>query len=471
MNDPNGLAFFDGEYHLFYQHNPFGDEWGHMSWGHAVSLDLAHWRQLPVALAEVDGEMVFSGCVVADPDNTSGSRDRGRTALVAIYTAHRVEPQLQTQCLAFSLDRGRTWSRYPGNPVLDIGEMNFRDPKMFWHEPTRRWVMVVSWPEQRKVRFYGSVDLKHWEHLSDFGPAGSATGIWECPDLFPLRVESAEGIEGREYWVLVVSVGTGAPSGGSGCQYFVGEFDGVRFAEDSRGRNPLWLDYGRDFYAATSWTGIPDPDGRRICLGWMSNWEYAHKLPTSPWRGAMTVPRELTLRLTPDGPRVFQQPVREMRSLRSDTHRRRHLTSEAATELLATLARNDGLAGIAVDFVPGDAKRFGVRIRHGESDETTITCDLPAGELDLDRSRSGVSGFAPDFARVHRAPIGLRDGHLRLEILCDASSLEVFANAGEIVMTDLIFPREKRLTFEVFGDSAELLLDSVEVWSIESTWR
>ena len=471
MNDPNGLTFLDGEYHLFFQHNPAGDEWGHMSWGHAVSRDLVHWQQLALALAETGGEMVFSGCVVADAENTAGFGDGGGTTLVAIYTANSPEPQLQSQCLAYSLDRGRTWTRYPGNPVLDLGERNFRDPKVFWHEPTRRWVMIVSWPERRTVRFYSSPNLKHWAHLSDFGPAGSTTGIWECPDLIPLPVEGAGEVDGGQRWVLVVSVGSGAPSGGSGCQYFVGDFDGVRFAEDRSGRVALWLDYGRDFYAAASWSGILDSDGRRLCVGWMSNWDYAREVPTSPWRGAMTVPRELTLRSTRDGPRLFQQPVPEIRSLRTDSRRWQDLTTEAATERLATLMKADGLAGIAVDFIPGDAKQFGVRIRHGDSEETTITCDLPAGELALDRSRSGVSWFAPAFPGIHRAPIEPVDGRLRLEVLCDASSVEVFANDGEIVMTDLIFPRDKRLTFEVFGDSADLRLESIEVWSIDSIWR
>ena len=468
MNDPNGLVFFEGEYHLFYQHNLSRNEWGDIGWGHAVSDDLVRWRHLPVALAEVAGRMAFSGCVVVDTQNVSLFAEAGRTALVAAYTAHRVEPQLQTQCLAFSLDRGRTWSRYAGNPVLDIGEKDFRDPKVFWHESSRRWVMVVSWPERRKVRIYGSPNLRDWAHLSDFGPAGSTTGIWECPDLFPLPVE---GVEGGQRWVLVVSVASGAPAGGSGCQYFLGEFDGVRFEEDAPGRAPLWADHGRDFYAAASWSGISGSDGRRLWLAWMSNWDYAREVPTAPWRGSMTVPRELTLRPTPDGLRLFQEPARELRSLRTDCHSLRHVTGPAATEWLATLERADGLAGLGLEFVPGGARRFGVRVLHGELDETAITCDLAAGEIALDRTRSGVTGFAPGFPGEHRGPLGLRNGRIRLQVLCDASSVEVFANDGEIVLTDLVFPHERRLRFEVFGDSPDLGLASVEVWSIESVWR
>jgi fructan beta-fructosidase len=229
MNDPNGLVYFDGEYHLFYQYNPYGDKWGHMSWGHAISRDLFHWEHLPVALAEENDVMIFSGSAVVDSKNTSGFGEGGKPPLVAIYTGHYTRKPLQNQNLAYSNDRGRTWTKYKGNPVLDINERDFRDPKVFWHEKTRRWIMAVAWPVQRKVRFYSSANLKAWTHLSDFGPAGSTTGIWECPDLFPLPVESARG---GEKWVLVVNVGSGAPAGGSGSQYFVGQFDGTQFTLD-----------------------------------------------------------------------------------------------------------------------------------------------------------------------------------------------------------------------------------------------
>ena len=296
MNDPNGMVFYDREYHLFYQSNPFGDKWGHMSWGHAASRDLVHWEHLPLALAEEDGVMIFSGSAVVDSKNTSGFGRNGRPPLVAIYTGHYTSKPLQNQHIAYSTDRGRTWTKYSGNPVLDIGEKDFRDPRVFWHEPTKRWVMAVSWPAQRKVRFYASRDLKDWTHLSDFGPAGSTQGIWECPDLFPLRVEngtagvlpadrrapaptaaqpqagvpSAAPEGGRapdQKWVLVVNVGSGAPAGGSGCQYFVGDFDGNQFSVDHihtadaparpAGEPALWADYGPDFYAAVSWNDIP----------------------------------------------------------------------------------------------------------------------------------------------------------------------------------------------------------------------
>src|SRR5687767_2065816 len=211
MNDPNGMVFYDGEYHLFYQYNPFGDKWGHMSWGHAVSRDLVRWEHLPIALYEENDVMIFSGSAVVDWKNTTGFGKDDKPPLVAIYTGHYTKKPLQNQHIAYSNDRGRTWTKHAGNPVLDIGDKDFRDPKVMWHEGTKRWVMTVAWPTHRKVRFYASPNLKEWTHLSDFGPAGSTSGIWECPDLFPLGTK----------WVLIVNVGSGAPAGGSGCQYFI----------------------------------------------------------------------------------------------------------------------------------------------------------------------------------------------------------------------------------------------------------
>lgn len=241
MNDPNGMVYYEGEFHLFYQYNPFGDKWGHMSWGHAVSQNLVDWEHLPVALFEEDDIMIFSGSAVVDWNNTSGLGRDGKPPLVAIYTGHYTRKALQNQQIAYSNDRGRTWTRFKGNPVLDIQEADFRDPKVFWHPPTSRWIMTVAWPTHRKVRFYASPNLIDWTHLSDFGPAGSVAGIWECPDLFSLPIEfpSTENRNPQEGWVLIVNVGSGAPAGGSGCQYFIGDFDGHTFTLDSDFPKPV----------------------------------------------------------------------------------------------------------------------------------------------------------------------------------------------------------------------------------------
>ncbi|HXG64115.1 MAG TPA: glycoside hydrolase family 32 protein [Blastocatellia bacterium] len=231
MNDPNGLVYFDGEYHLFYQYNPFGDKWGHMSWGHAVSKDLVHWRHLPVALPEEDGVMIFSGSAVVDEKNTSGFGQGGKPAMVAIYTGYHPSDGRQDQRIAYSADGGRTWTKYSGNPVLDIKSTDFRDPKVFWHEPDKRWIMAAALAAERKVSFYASADLKRWTHLSDFGPAGAIGGAWECPDLFELPVDGKPGLK---KWGLIVNLNPGGVAGGSGAQYFVGSFDGKRFSSDEK---------------------------------------------------------------------------------------------------------------------------------------------------------------------------------------------------------------------------------------------
>lgn len=230
MNDPNGLVFHDGVYHLFYQYNPQGDKWGHMSWGHATSRDLFHWENQPLALPEKDGPMIFSGSAVVDAKNTSGLGQGGKGPMVAIYTGDVESPKKhQDQRLAYSNDDGRTWTQFSGNPVLDLGMADFRDPKVFWHEASGKWIMVTVLATEHKVRLFSSPDLKHWTVLSDFGPAGATGGQWECPDLFPLSVE---GDAATKKWVLLVSANPGGPTGGSGSQYFLGDFDGTHFTAD-----------------------------------------------------------------------------------------------------------------------------------------------------------------------------------------------------------------------------------------------
>lgn len=283
-----------------------------MSWGHAVSTDVVYWQHLPIALHDEYSVMAFSGSAVVDEANTSGFGIDSKPPLVAIYTGH--SPGLQTQDIAFSNDRGRTWTKYEGNPVLDIGEADFRDPKVFWHTPTNRWVMVVSLAVQKKLRFYSSQNLKEWTLLSEFGPAGvKEKPNWECPDLFELSVENEPG---QKRWVLEADMGSGSVAGGSGGEYFTGLFDGTTFTTDSL--ESQWVDYGRDFYAPVSWSGIPVSDGRRIWIGWMNNWETCLN-PTYPWRSAMSVPREVTLRRIGGRLRMCQTPVRELQQLRTDS--------------------------------------------------------------------------------------------------------------------------------------------------------
>jgi len=472
MNDPNGMVFYDGEYHLFYQFNPFGIKWGHMSWGHAVSKDLVRWEHLPVALHEENNVMIFSGSAVVDWKNTSGFGKDGKPPMVAIYTGHYTKKPLQDQQIAYSNDRGRTWTKFTGNPVLDIGEKDFRDPKVFWHEPTRRWVMVVSWPVQRKVRFYSSPDLKRWTHLSDFGPAGSTNGIWECPDLFPLRVEGRRGVE---KWALIVNVGSGAPAGGSGCQYFVGDFDGQQFKSGTSGETnapTLWADWARDFYAAVSWSDVPKRDGRRLWLGWMSNWEYANDVPTAPWRSAMSIPRALSLRQT-EGQgrwRLLQAPVAEMKKLRGKRTRLALKTLTGQADLGALREAATELFEVESELEPSSNAVFALKLKTGAAEETVLRFDVLKRQLSLDRTRSGNVGFHKAFPGISTAPLELIRGRVKVRLFVDTSSIEVFVNDGEVVLTSLILPTAGQRQLELNVEQGELRRASLSAWKLASAW-
>jgi fructan beta-fructosidase len=464
INDPNGLVFLDGEYHLFYQHNPLGNRWGHMSWGHAISRDLVRWQHLPVALREEAGIMIFSGSAVVDAKNSSGFGRHGAPPMVAIYTGDGHKKQ--TQNLAASIDRGRTWTKFAGNPVLDLNSSSFRDPKVFWHKPTNSWIMATVLADERKVRLWRSQDLKTWEKLSDFGPAGSVKGVWECPELFEAPVE---GTTGATRWVLKVDVNDGAPFGGSGGQYFVGQFDGREFRADGLKADsiPLWIDYGKDFYASQSWNDAPG-DVRPIWVAWMNNWQYANEIPTSPWRGAMTVPRRVALRQTPDGLRIVQSPVEGVSGLRG-RQTKVDTRPMAPGEVRLSDSGVEGFAmEIIADFDPGDADSFGLKVRQGQWEETVIGFDRRAGELFLDRSRSGAVGFSPHFAGRHAAKLAMPEGDspVRLHLLVDATSVEVFADGGRIVLTDQVFPKQESRGVSLFAAGGTARLRSLEAWEL-----
>ena len=778
MNDPNGLVYYKGEYHLFYQHNPFGNTWGHMSWGHAVSRDLVHWQQLPVAIPEEGNEAIFSGSAVVDHHNTSGFGTRRNPPMVAIYTSAR--PDDQNQSLAYSTDRGRTWTKYAGNPVLDDADREFRDPKVFWYEPAREWRMVAVKALQRKVAIYRSKDLKAWTHLSDFGPANAVGGAWECPDLFPLEVN---GKRHKTKWVMLVSLNPGGIAGGSGMQYFVGDFDGTRFTADDASYSPAgevyedfeggdygawtatgtafgsapargtlpgqqpvsgftggglansfqdfdssqgtltspeftlsrdyvnllvgggahahdpaagdgtppagdvlgdfesesygawtatgdfagtgpfrggdgrqgerivdtffgarengdsnqgtiespefeitrdylsfliaggsqpstqvrlvvdgavvrtasgrengtlnwvawnlsdlrgkrariviadestggwghiladhfvhsdtpakvrsdetavnlvidgevvrssagkeseildwaswdvralrgrqariqivdrnsggwghiladrimfadapalaaeqrshWLDYGKDYYAAVTFND--EPDGRRIAIGWMSNWNYANATPTSPWRSAMAVPRELDLQTIDGRTQLVSEPVRELRTLRSwwPTYHQRNRTIAQGTTTLPVRGKT---LEIEADLRLAGAKRAGLKVRTGNGQETIIGYDAESAEVYVDRTRSGESGFSRDFPGIQRAPLTARNGKVHLRILVDWSSVEVFADKGQTVITDQIFPAANSDGIQLFAEAGNARIDSLDIRTLRSSW-
>ncbi len=465
MNDPNGLVYFDGEYHLFYQYNPFGDKWGHMSWGHAISKDLVHWQHLPVALPEENGVMIFSGSAVVDEKNTSGFGLKNRPAIVAIYTGYRPSDHIQNQHIAYSTDRGRTWTKYSGNPVIDINSTDFRDPKVFWHEPTRRWIMVVSLSAEHRVRFYASADLKRWTRLSEFGPAGATGGVWECPDLFELPVE---GRPGQRKWALIVNLNPGSVAGGSGAQYFVGSFDGKQFSADDQGH---WIDYGKDFYAVVSWSNLPLRDKRRLCIGWVNNWEYGQEIPTSPWRSAQSIPRELRLKNYSDGLRIVQSPVAELQRLRGTRYSLSGKTITGESDTLAGGRINGKTLEIVATFEPGTAYEFGLKIRKGVNEETIVGYDAAAAELFVDRSRSGKVDFNPQFSGKHGGPLAAEQGRVKMHLFVDWSSVEVFGNDGQTVITEQIFPAPSSDGLALYAKGGAAKLVSLEVWDLKSIWK
>lgn len=793
MNDPNGLVYHQGEYHLFYQYNPNGNSWGDMSWGHAVSRDLVRWKELPLALSHDDKEMVFSGSAVVDRDNTTGFGTKKNPAMVAIYTSHRKDTGVQSQSLAYSTDRGRTWTKYQGNPVIDIGSKDFRDPKVQWYAPTKSWLMTVSMSAEHKVRFYSSKNLKDWEQQSEFGPSGATGGVWECPDLFPLAVD---GNKKKIKWVLVVNINPVGIAGGSAAQYFVGDFDGKKFTADDKGTytpptgqvvqdfegagfgswtatgtafgtapaagategqgtvdgfdgkglansfhggdaatgtltspsftvdskylnfkvgggrhphvdgtvmeqgpppagtvladfeggtyggwtttgdafgtapatgtlphqqevsgflgsglvnsflngdsttgtltspeftidkgyvnflvgggkhpagsgNPTavelvvdgqvvrsatgqdgealnwaswdvkdlagkkaqikivddnsggwghigvdhivlsdtraqpvsqetsvnlivdgkvvrsatgshsetldwasfdlrpyagkqariqlvdrntagwghlladrftaadapaksvvqradWADYGKDYYAAVSWEDAPD--AKRYMIGWMNNWDYSGAVPTAPWRGVQSIPREMGLRTVDGRLRLTSRPVSSVASLRQKPPASAAGVTVRNTSrpLIGPAAQGKAL-DIEATFSVKDAHRFGLKVRTGANgEETVIGYDTTTQELYVDRTHSGAVDFNSTFPGVQRAPLKAGNGKVRLRILVDWSSVEVFGGNGEAVITDQIFPDPAAQGVQVFAENGAVKLDSAVVWHLGS---
>lgn len=475
LNDPNGLLYSNGIYHLFYQHNPEGADWGNMSWGHATSADLVHWDEQPAAILCDAQEAIFSGSAVVDVHNTSGFGTGETAPLVAIYTsAYSAGSPLagrQAQSLAYSTDDGATWLKYAGNPVLDRASAEFRDPKVFWYDGgvESYWVMVAVEALGREVLLYKSADLLAWEYLSTFGPANATGGVWECPDLFELPVD---GEPGTTKWVLVVNLNPGGIAGGSGGQYFVGEFDGVRFRSESTVTEGMqedgsrmgeygWLDWGRDYYAAVSFSNAPD--GRRLMIGWMNNWQYGALTPTGDWRGAMTLAREVTLVRQAGQVVLKQQPVDPFAGS-GDV-----VCALAPTRLSGStrvpLEGPGDVLRIDAEFVPGTADEVGLVLREGTGERTVLAYNVVQGVLRLDRTASGDTRFHEDFSSVERVPVALEDGRLRLQVFLDRCSVEVFAQDGLATITDQIFPSETSIGLAVFAAGEGATLVSLDVVS------
>lgn len=468
MNDPNGMVYHEGEYHLFYQHYPDSTVWGPMHWGHAVSTDMVHWEHLPIALYPDELGYIFSGSAVVDGLNTSELGTDENPPIVAIYTYHDPEAaredrlDVQSQGIAYSLDRGRSWTKYDGNPVLESPDVrDFRDPKVSWFGPEERWIMTLA--VQDKISFYSSPDLKAWAFESDFGQElGAHGGVWECPDLFPLTVEGTT----EQKWVLLVSINPGGPAGGSATQYFVGDFDGQSFTVDpaflpevtpdsSTGEErAVWLDYGPDNYAGVTWSDIPEEDGRRLFIGWMSNWAYAQDVPTDPWRSAMTAPRALTLTERGGAYRLASRPVRELDALVASTE-------DITASLPDGAVLDDSLYVLDVE---GDALQGSVLILSNPKGEQ-VQILIEEHQIAVDRRASGLVGFSERFPGVHTAPLEGAEPQ-RLTVFVDLSSIEVFVNDGAVVMSELVFPTTPYRTVSVEGT-----VDRATVRYLKTIWR
>ncbi|WP_316676147.1 glycoside hydrolase family 32 protein [uncultured Tolumonas sp.] len=435
LNDPNGLVYKDGEYHLFYQYHPTDSVWGPMHWGHAVSRDLLSWTHLPIALAPDALGVCFSGTAMVDKGDKSGLFD-GKDGLLAYYTITADKTLFnQSQGLAYSNDNGRHWRKYAGNPVIaNPGFDDFRDPKVFWHEQTQAWIMLTTVGQQ--IAIYRSVDAKTWLFSSFFGEEHGAHDerAWECPDLFEISVEGSK----QTRWVLIVGVQRGAYSGGSGTQYFVGQFDGEQFINENTPETVLWLDYGRDFYATQTWSDIPAADGRRIGISWMSNWLYANQVPTQSWRSAMTIPQELTLKDTPDGLRLCHAFIRELEALCQH--------QETAAE------KTQVTPGAVFSFDWSEAHRlqFSLALKDNSSlvlqpmNELELSIKVQKGQLTLRCQRHGqigVAEFDEHFPHDFSVELGA-NRPLSVDLLLDRCSAELLLDGGLYAITNLVFPNK-----------------------------
>lgn len=435
-NDPNGMVYADGTYHLYFQHNPYGSQWENMTWGHATSRDLVSWQQQANAIMPDALGAAFSGSAVVDEGNTAGF---GAGAIVAIYTAAGAN---QTQCLAYSTDGGMTFAKYEGNPVLTADAPDFRDPKVIWNESSKRWNMVVS--AGQEVRFYSSSNLKQWRYESSFGQGyGSHGGVWECPDLMRLPVRGTS----QQKWLLIVNINPGGPFGGSATQYFTGTWDGHSFTCDSKPETTKWMDYGKDHYAAVTFSGASG--GRKIAMAWMSNWQYADRVPTKQFRSSFTLPRELSLYEYGGETYVASEPVEEAQSLREGL-----VAKISAKPKTCEVANLVGLASGTFEVVVDPSKRnksgeLRISVGNTKGEKVGIVYDYRAGTLTVDRRESGETKFSEAFPAATTAPTF---GQLKkIRIIVDRSSIEVFGD-DRVAITNLIFPSAAYSWAEVWAD-------------------
>lgn len=440
MNDPNGMFYKDGVYHLYFQHNPYGSTWGNMTWGHSTSRDLVNWEFQGDPLLPDAWGTIFSGSCVVDYENTAGF---GRGAVIAFYTSAKSTAwgDSQSQSLAYSLDNGKTFTKYVGNPILTSQERDFRDPKVFWYAPDKHWVMILAVGQEMQI--FSSKNLKEWKKESSFGAKqGAHGGVWECPDLVQLPVEGSK----EKKWVLICNLNPGGPFGGSAAQYFVGTFDGKKFTNESPTQTK-WLDWGKDNYATVTWSNAPD--GRCIALGWMSNWQYQAVLPTSQYRGSNTLARDLTLYKENGDYFLKSAPSPEIESLRGEKVSVPSFKVNDTYEINSLLEHNDGAYEIEMTIKNSGASKIVFSLLNAKDEKIYMYYNVPQKQFVMDRSESGLTDFSKDFPAVTVAPVGDTD-IIRIRLFIDKSSIEVFGEDGKYVMTNRVFPNApyNRLQFE-----------------------
>lgn len=472
MNDPNGMFYYNGYYHLYFQYHPDSNVWGPMHWGHAISTDMITWRELPIALYPDELGTIFSGSTVVDIGNTSGFGKVDNAApIVAIYTNSKqlegTDNWKQTQGIAFSNDEGKTFTKYENNPVIDNNELkDFRDPKVSWDEERNRWIMVLAAGD--RIMFYESKDLKKWNFLSDFGQGiGGHGGVWECPDLFKLPVNGTDETK----WVLFVSINPGGPNGGSATQYFIGDFDGTQFTMDDEFSKALnkehsyWIDFGKDNYAGVSWSNVRTKDGSKLMVGWMSNWQYAQAVPTETWRSAMTVARKIQLQKNEQGYRLITNPVREIENYRGKKVKKENILIAEETKIIDS--KTIDLTSTEITFNISDLKAEGgytFKLFNKEGDELLFGFDFTKNNFFIDRSKSGKVNFSKDFAsKITIAPRTSTNKNLSGKILLDKTSVELFFDGGESVLTEIFFPNSPFEQLNLKPTNQEFQLDFIEV--------
>jgi fructan beta-fructosidase len=492
MNDANGMVYKDGEYHLYFQYNPYGSKWGNMHWGHAVSTDLMHWKELQPAIARDTLGHIFSGSSVVDYGNTAGY---GKGAIIALYTSAS-DKNGQIQCMAYSTDNGRTFTKYDGNPILRPfdGIKDFRDPKVFWHEPAKAWYMIVS--ADKEMRFYKSDDLKRWTYISSFGRGyGMQPCQYECPDFVQLPVN---GDKSDMKYVMLMNVNPGCLFGGSATEYFVGDFDGKNFTCIDDPHVPKWLDYGKDHYATVCFSNTGD---RVIALPWMSNWQYANVTPIKQYRGANALPRELSL-YTKDGHYyVAANVAQEVKSIRGETNIIEDLKTSDNVEYKTVASGCDGAFEIEFDVIPAADGKAGIENYNDKDENTRIYLDLKQMRVVMDRTESGLTDFGElaephdiekkadaerisnggqpmrmvnavnyknDFALGTWAPLNLCEGKTyHIDIFVDKCSVELFVDGGRIAMTNLVFPTKPYDSVKFFSENGQSAFKQIKVYKLK----